>query len=176
VILKLDLLVEEVEAEGACVEDAPMVLGRVVCVVPGFHRDLAKLHVFNCLQTSCKHEVSKFFFVHTNVLIVVQELLLLFLLVILPSLRLFKEVLDQVVVDLDHIFLDPAVHGPLLLQVVDVVLDRLLGLAHLRRRLLSTILFIWLLGVLSRSTFRHNNAIDALVFFLGPTCCGLLLA
>jgi len=172
-ILKLNLLVEEVETEGACIEDSSMVLRRVVCVVPGFHRNLAELHVFNCLQTSCKHEVSQFLLVHTNVLIVVQELLLLFFLFFFPALGLFKEVLNKVVVDLNHVFLNPAVHRSLLLEVVDVVLDRLLGLAHLRR--LPIVLFIWLFRVLSRSTLRHNYAVDALVFFLSPTCCGLLL-
>ena len=131
--LELTLLREEEQAEGADVQRSTMVLGWEVRVVPSFHGCLSELDEFDGFKTGCRHEVAKLVLVHPVMLVVRQELLLFFLslLLLLSALKIFVEVIDQLIIDSNHVLFDPSVHRPLLLQVVNVVLNGLSS-SHMR--------------------------------------------
>ena len=59
--------------------------------------------------------------------IVLKELVIFFLslLFLLLALEIFEKIIDELIVDPDHVLLDPSIHWPLLLQVVHIVLNRL---------------------------------------------------
>ena len=120
--LKLVFLGEEVQTEGACVDQATVVLRREVRMVPRLHGDFTELYELDGLQASRFHEVFYLIFVHSYMLIIEQELLLLLLFI--TTQPIFLQVLYELVVDLNHILSDPSVHQALLFQVVDVVFDR----------------------------------------------------
>ena len=85
-------------------------------MVPSFHGSFAKLDELDCLKTSDLHEVSQFILGHTAVLIVIQlRSFINFLFLFLPAVEVFKEIVNKFIVDMNHVLLDPAIHGPILL-------------------------------------------------------------
>lgn len=112
--LKLLLLREVVQTKGARVENASVVLRWEVCVIPRLHRRLPELEKLNRFEARREHELPQLLVIHAHVLIVEEEVLLLLLLFV-SLVEVFQQVLDQVVVYLDHVLAHPPIHQSFLL-------------------------------------------------------------
>jgi hypothetical protein len=89
-ILELNLLMEEVQAEGTRIENTSMILRWIVSVIPSLHRYLSKLDILDRFEPCSEHKITQFFLIHSHMLVVVQKCLLLLFLFLFSALGLFE--------------------------------------------------------------------------------------